>query len=120
MKLRIAALIFGIAFLGAGLAWHLPLLFKNNLLFGLFLIDSTHNKVHLLSGLLALAATMSSRLARLYFKIAGGIYLLLAILGFILQDQFLAMQINFADSVLHAIIGFIALSLGFKKARTGK
>ncbi len=114
MRLRIAALIFAVLFLGAGIAWHLSFLFDNGLLFGLFQIDSMHNKVHLASGLVALIGTTSSRLSRIYFKVFGGIYLLLGILGFILQDQFLAMQINLADSVLHAGIGIVALLIGFK------
>jgi len=116
MKIRIAALIFGIFFLAAGLAWHLPLFFDSNgLLLGLFQVDSMHNKVHLVSGLIALAAAATSGWwAKLYFKIFGGIYALLGILGFFFADAFLAMQINMADNLLHIGIGIVALLIGFR------
>ncbi len=116
MNIRIAALIFGIAFLAAGLAWHLPIFFDNNgLLFGLFQIDPMHNKVHLGSGLIGLAAAATSGWwAKLYFKIFGGIYALLGILGMIFSDPFMAMQINMADNILHLGLGVVALLIGFR------
>jgi hypothetical protein len=115
MKIRITAFIFGIAFLAAGLAWHIPLFFDNNgLLFGLFQIDSIHNKVHLGSGLIALgAAATSGWWAKLYFKVFGGIYLMLSILGWIFSDEFMTMQINTADNILHLAIGVVALMIGY-------
>lgn len=120
MKLRIAAFIFGMAFLALGLAWHLPLLFDNDLFLGLFTIDSLHNKVHIVSGLMALAASSHSRFARLYLKIFGGIYVLIGTLGFIFHDAFMAMQVNNADNGLYVLLGLIAVVLGYKiKIPTG-
>lgn len=115
MNLRIAAFIFGIAFLAAGLAWHIPIFFDNNgLLLGLFQIDSMHNKVHLGSGLIALgAAATSGWWAKLYFKVFGGIYALLGILGMIFSEEFMTMQVNMADNILHLVIGLVALVIGF-------
>lgn len=116
MKIRIAALIFGVFFLSAGLAWHLPIFFDNNgLLLGLFQVDSMHNKVHLGSGLVALAAAATSGWwAKLYFKIFGGIYALLGVLGLFFSDSFMAMQVNMADNILHLVIGVVALLIGFR------
>lgn len=111
---RIAALFYGIAFLAVGIAWYLPFLFDNGLLFGFFQVDSMHNKIHLASGLIALAATSSASLSKLYLKAFGSIYALLGILGFIFQDAFLSMQINTADNILHIVLGLIAVLLGFK------
>ncbi|HSW70483.1 MAG TPA: DUF4383 domain-containing protein [Gammaproteobacteria bacterium] len=116
MKLRIAALIFGIAFLGAGIAWYLPFFFDSRgLLLGLFQVDAMHNKIHLASGLVALAAaSLSSRISQLYFKIFGLVYGLLGIVGLVMPEQLVSMQFNTADHVLHLVIGFIALMLGFR------
>jgi len=113
MNLRIAALIFGIAFLGAGVVWHMPFLFSDGMLFGLFNIDSMHNKVHIASGLIALAATYSAYLSRLYFRVFGTFYTILGVLGFFFETQFLGMDINQADNLLHVVIGAIALFIGF-------
>src|SRR5690242_7601319 len=116
MNIRIAALIFGITFLGAALAWHLPTLFDSNgLLLGTFLIDSFHNKIHLGSGLIALAAAATSGWwSRLYFRLFGFIYALLGVSGLFFADQFMSMQVNMADNVLHLVIGVIALIIGFR------
>ena len=86
----------------------------NGLLLGLFQIDPLHNKVHLVSGLLALAASTKARLAKLCLKFFGGIYALLGILGFMFPDEFLAMQVNGADNILHIVLGLVAVMLGFK------
>jgi len=114
MELRIVALIFGIAFLGAGIAWYLPIFYGNNgLLLGLFEVDPMHNMVHLASGLIALvAASISSRLSRLYLVVFGFIYASLGIAGFIMPEQFLSMHFNMADHALHVVLGLVALILG--------
>lgn len=116
MNIRIVALLFGIAFLGIGLAWYLPAFFDSNgLLLGLFLVDSFHNNIHLASGLLALAAAATSgRWSRLYFKLFGAIYGLLGVVGFIFPDEMMSMQMNMADHVLHIAIGVVALLVGFR------
>jgi len=123
MNIRIAALIFGILFLGTGLAWHIPLFFDNSgLMFGYFQVDPLHNKFNIGSGLLALAAAATSGWwCKLYFKLLGGVYVLLGILGFILSDQFMAMQINDSDSILHIVIGVVALLIGYRmQVRAGE
>ena len=116
MNLRIAAFIFGITFLATGLAWHIPFFFDSNgLLLGMFQVDSVHNKVHLGTGLIALgAAATSGWWAKLYFKVFGGIYVLLGILGLIFSDQFTVMQVNTADSLLQLGVGVVALLIGFR------
>ena len=116
MTIRIAALIFGIAFLISGLAWHIPVFFDDSgLLFGYFQIDSVHNKVHIGSGLVGLAAGATSGWwCKLYFKVLGGLYILFGILGLVLSDQFMAMQVNMADSILNLVIGAVALLIGYR------
>jgi hypothetical protein len=121
MKLRIAALLFGFTFLLLGLAWYLPFLTNTEgLLLGVFQIDSLHNKVDLFSGLCGLLATSRTALAKLYFKIFGGLYVLLGIAGLIFQDEFLAMQVSTADDYLHLLIGASALLIGYKLKNLAK
>ncbi len=116
MKIRITALIFGILFLALGFAWHLPLFFDDNgLLFGFFLIDGFHNKIHLGSGLIALAAAATNgRWSQLYFRIFGALYGLLGLVGMIFSEDFMTMQMNMADNLLHLVIGILALLIGFR------
>ena len=72
--------------------------------------------MHLLSGALALwAGFNSAAYARLYFRIFGVIYALVAILGFAAGDAMLLGLIsnNRADTALHVAIALVALTLGF-------
>lgn len=116
MNIRIVALLFGIAFVAGGLAWYLPAFFDSNgLLLGLFLVDSFHNKVHLVSGLIGLAAAATSGYwSKLYFKLFGAIYGLLGVVGLIFPEDFMSMQMNMADNLLHIGIGVLALLIGFR------
>ncbi len=67
--LRKAAMVFGAAFVLVGLLGFVPALTPNGLLLGLFAVDGTHNLVHILSGVAALAASTSASYSRLYFQV---------------------------------------------------
>lgn len=110
--IRIIAVLFGIAFIFTGVAGFLPSLMVNGLLFNVFAVDTMHNIVHLVSGVLAIMAATSFYYTKLYFKIFGVIYLLVAILGFWHNDLIL-MHVNTADNILHIVIGIVAIYLGF-------
>jgi len=72
--------------------------------------------VHLLSGVLALWAGMSSTAyARLYFRLFGVVYALVAVLGFLAGNAMVLGLIsnNMADTALHVVIALVALTLGF-------
>lgn len=113
--LRIIAIIFGIAFIFAGVAGFFPSFMVDGLLLGVFEVDAMHNIVHIVSGVIAIMAATSYYYSRLYFQVFGIIYGLVTLLGFILSGNlgFLMMHFNTADNLLHLVIAIIALFLGF-------
>ena len=111
-SVRKLAVIFGVAFIAAGIAGFIPgLVTDGNLLLGIFEIDSMHNGVHLLSGIIALVSATQFSYARLYFQVFGVIYTIVAILGFITEGNM--MHMNMADNLLHLVIGIASLYIGF-------
>ncbi|SRR5579883_2493052 len=113
MFIRIIAVLFGIAFIGAGIAGFLPQFTVDGLLLNIFEVDSMHNIVHIVSGVIAIMAATSFKYAKLYFEIFGIIYLFVALLGFWRNGDLFMMHMNLADNILHVVIGVIAVYLGF-------
>jgi hypothetical protein len=114
--LKIAAIIFGIALLAAGVLGFVPAAAPNQMLLGIFHVNAAHNGVHLLSGAVALAAgMMSTNYARMYFRVFGVVYGLVAALGFYVGDGLLLGIItnNMADVWLHVVVAAASLALGF-------
>ena len=113
--LRILAIIFGIAFIFAGVAGFLPSFMPNGLLLGYFKVDTMHNLVHLISGVLAIMAATSYKYSKLYFQLFGIIYAIVTIIGFARNGNlnFVMIHLNMADNVLHLVISIVALYLGF-------
>lgn len=110
--LRMIAILFGIAFIFAGIAGFMPSFTPNDLLFGYFMVNTMHNVIHLVSGVIAIMAATSVYYTRLFFKVFGIVYGLVAIVGFIRSDLFI-MHVNTADNFLHLGIAIVALYLGF-------
>jgi hypothetical protein len=82
----------------------------------IFGINTVHNLVHLLSGVLGLAAGFSAggQGARYYNRGFGIVYLLVTVLGFAapaLAASLLA--INAADNFLHLLLGLVLAGVGF-------
>lgn len=121
--LKTAAIIFGIFFVVSGIAGFVPALAPNGMLFGLFMVDTVHNFVHLASGAAALiCGFISSDAARKYFQIFGVVYGLVALLGFYYGNSPLLgmMAHNKTDIGLHIVIAAAALYLGFGAARDAR
>lgn len=89
--------------------------FFNNPILGIFGVDTIHNVVHLVSGLLALLATVNGESAsKMFAKIFGIIYALLGVLGFLMASPLLGfLMVNPADNVLHLIVGIVLLGAAF-------
>ncbi|MBA2763882.1 MAG: DUF4383 domain-containing protein [Thermoleophilaceae bacterium] len=70
-------------------------------------VNGWHNTVHLLTGAIGLAVAGSAAAARSYALILGVVYLLLAILGFLVfGDTVLQiLPLNTEDNILHLLIG---------------
>jgi hypothetical protein len=117
--IKTAAVLFGIVFILIGILGFVPGVTDNQMLLGIFHVNATHNVVHLLSGAAALFAGMTSTGAsRIYFRVFGVIYGLVAVLGFMMGDGMLLGLIsnNTADTWLHVAIAAVSLILGFMPA----
>ena len=115
--LKTAAIIFGIVFLLVGVLGFVPgITTTGQMLLGIFHVNAVHNIVHLLSGAVALITGLTSTAAaRMYFRVFGIVYALVAILGFFTGYGLLLGLIsnNLADTWLHVLIAIVALALGF-------
>jgi hypothetical protein len=80
---------------------------------GILEVNAWHNLVHILSGVLGLAAFASGpRASRTYALVFGVVYLVVAIWGFIIgsQESILGfLPVNTEDSVLHLILGVLGI-----------
>ena len=116
MNLKLAAIVFALVFLVIGILGFVPNLAPNGMLLGIFHVNFAHSLVHLLSGSAALLCGISSNHAcRLYFRILGLVYGIVAALGFVQGDGLLLGLIsnNLADTWLHLVIAVTSLALGF-------
>lgn len=104
------AMVFGVIFVIVGL-----LGFVSNPIVGkdaLFHTDMVHNIVHLAVGVVMIL--MAGKAGRLALNLFGAIYLLLAVLGFVMGEGKLLgiMEINQADNWLHLVLGVVLLGAG--------
>ena len=126
MNIRAAALVFGIVFLLAGLAGFVaspppadapPLTAEHGhgLALGLFPVNTVHNVIHLLFGVLGILAWNGVGTARGYFSGVGIAYALLAALGLIsaTNTTFGFVPIWGNDVYLHAVLALGAIYFGF-------
>src|SRR5438128_6922018 len=112
---RIVAMAIGVVFLIVGI---LGLIFdtaSGNLLG--FDVDLVHNFVHLLTGILGIAAAMTGW-PRRFNQVFGVIYILVGLAGLVpalyFSQRLLGlMHVNAADNVLHLVVGLGAAAIGF-------
>lgn len=102
--------VLGIVFVAIGI-----LGFVNDPILGLFEVDTIHNIVHLLSGIVAIGAAVSGEsYARLYLIIFGLVYGVVTVLGFTMGGDILGLfTVNMADNYLHAALALVMLAVGF-------
>ena len=113
---KLYATVFGAVLTVVGLVGFIPALSTNGNLLGIFAIDPLHNVIHLLSGVVGLAAafTAGAKYARLYAGVFGVVYGLVTIIGFIQGTTVLGLiSINLADNVLHLLIAIVSLGVFF-------
>jgi hypothetical protein len=131
MNTRTAALVFGIVFLIAGVAGFAPapppadappltIQHGHGLALGMFPVNTPHTIIHLLFGVLGLAAYFGAWSSRSYFRMTGVAYLLLAVLGLnsATNTTFGLVPIWGADVFLHAGLGLVASYFGFVASST--
>jgi cbb3-type cytochrome oxidase subunit 3 len=125
------ALLFGVAFLAAGILGFIPGITTNvgdmkfagndspSELLGIFQVSILHNVVHLLFGVAGLALARTWEGARTYLLGSGVIYLVLFVYGLLVSATSDAnfVPMNMADDWLHLVLG-IALLGGWYASRT--
>jgi hypothetical protein len=89
------------------------------MLLGVFQVSVLHNIVHLLFGVVGLAAARTATGATYYLIIGGAVYLLLWIYGLIVdrEDDANFVPLNEADNWLHLILGVGMIALGLLLGR---
>jgi hypothetical protein len=114
MTVQKLAKLFGIVFILIGILGFVPGITTDGHLLGVFEVDTLHNVIHLLTGIIAWFAASSLGNSKLFFKVFGVVYLLVTILGFTQGGSILGLfMTNMADNVLHLVISVVALWAGF-------
>ncbi len=125
---RIVALTLGVVFTLIGIiGFFLPAENATGVqaLLGIFDVDRVHNAVHLIFGILGIAAAFTGQ-SRTFNQAFGVIYIVLALLGLIPALYFPAgsfghdgglflglMHLSVADHILHFVTGLVAAAVGF-------
>jgi Domain of unknown function (DUF4383) len=118
MSVRIYSAIFGILLIIFGLLPFFPQYVQNGHLFSLFTVNPIHVAFYVITGLIGLLVSfVTSHASRAFFRVFGIIFLLIAILAFMLGGNISYLQTNSADDVLHLIIGAIFSYFGFGRYR---
>lgn len=117
---RLVATIFGIVYLLIGIVGFFItanvgfVAVKGENLLGIFEVNPLHNIVHVVVGLVLLAAGLKSiRYSKTANATVGGVYLLVGIIGlFIINSEMNILALNSADNVLHFLTAIILLGVG--------
>jgi hypothetical protein len=121
------ALLFGVAFLGAGVLGFIPGITTNlddiefagndspSELLGIFQVSILHNIVHLLFGVAGIALSRTAATARMYLLYSGVIYVVLFVYGLFVasDDDANFVPINNAGDWLHLVLAIGLLGSWF-------
>jgi hypothetical protein len=106
--------VFGVVFLLVGILGFVPGITTDGHLLGIFEVDTVHNIIHLLTGIIALAVAGSASKARGFFKIFGVVYAVVAVVGILHGSSVLGLiGVNMADNILHVVLAIVILAIGF-------
>ena len=129
--LQTAALVVGAVFLAVGILGFIPGITTNYgdmafagrgsdaELLGIFQVSVLHNIVHLLFGILGIAAARAWESSRLFLVGGGAVYLLLWLYGLVVDKESGAnfVPMNAADDWLHFLLGVGMIGLGLALGR---
>jgi hypothetical protein len=118
--IRTLGFVFGFAFLFGGVLGFVPGVTKDGMYFGIFMVNTPHNILHIVSGTMFLIASASGeRLARLWFQAFGVFYGALAAMGFVVGEGMILGLIsnNLYDAWGHAGLALAMLLIGFMTRR---
>ena len=109
-------MLFGIVFLAVGILGFVPGVTKDEMLLGIFMVNTVHSVVHISSGVVFLLASMAGgAAASLWFKIFGLVYAVVAVMGFVVGNGMIFGLIsnNTNDTWLHVVLAVAMLAIGF-------
>jgi hypothetical protein len=109
-------IFMGSAFLFGGLLGFVPGVVRDGMYFGIFMVNTPHNILHVASGAIFLiASAMGAAPARLWFQVFGLAYAGIAAWGFQVGDGIICGVIsnNRYDSWGHAALALAMLAIGF-------
>lgn len=78
-----------------------------------FSVNTLHNVVHLVLGLLGLYFGLMAAGAQAYNKWAGVLYLVVGVVGWLVAPVAALIAANMADHVLHLVLGVVMAGVGF-------
>ncbi len=113
---KLYAQVLGIVLTAVGILGFVDALAPGGNLLGIFAINPMHNVIHLLSGVVGLAAGFlgSGAYARWYAGVFGLVYALVTVVGFIQSTTVLGLiPVNLPDNLLHALIAIASLVVFF-------
>jgi hypothetical protein len=115
--MKTACISFGAVFILVGILGFIPQVTPDQHLLGIFHVNAIHNIVHLATGIAALiAGSLGANSSKIFFRVFGVIYGLIALTGFFVGNQhILGISNNLPDAILHTVIAAVALTLGFSK-----
>jgi Domain of unknown function (DUF4383) len=108
--------VFGTAFLLGGILGFIPGVTEDGMYFGIFMVNTAHNILHIISGaMFILASIAGARPARLWFQIFGAFYAVIAVTGFWVGDGMIFGFIsnNRYDAWGHSGLALAMLLIGF-------
>jgi hypothetical protein len=114
--LKRLGLFFGIAFLFGGILGFVPGVIKDGMYFGIFMVNTPHNILHIVSGVIFIIASMvGPRAARLWFQMFGIVYAAMALWGLKVGTGMICGVIsnNRYDAWGHAVLALAMLLIGF-------
>ena len=113
---RTLGFVFGFAFLLGGALGFVPGVTSDGMYFGIFMVNTAHNILHIVSGTAFLiASVLGERFACFWFQAFGLFYGALAAIGFVVGDGMILGLIsnNLYDAWGHAGLALAMLSIGF-------
>ena len=125
---QVYALVFGVVLVAAGiLGFFYEASFstgddaESDKVLGILAVNGWHNLVHIATGALGLAVAGSYANARLYALGFGVVYIALGIIGLLMDNPDLLLDIiplNDEDNVLHLLIGVAGIGAGLATPAT--
>ena len=87
---------------------------------GFFVTNGAHDWVHLVTGILFLIVGFAAaQSAGMTMKIFGIVYLLVAVLGFVMETPLLGfLAYNMNDNILHLVLGVVITWAGFSGGKS--